>query len=197
MRVCGCQNKRPRTLAQRLHVLRGQRQGGEFYEIALMQKFSQQPLMPGKRGVCALKKIAQKLLRGAARDRYTESLLDIEADNIGCRGGELPCARRLHERADGFQPLQRNFVRQQNPCSAIAPPAPQAIDTKRNEHRCPDERRQQPLREIVFRATDVANILGERRCTDASAIVIPISAAAAAQRLPTSPRFMRACARGS
>src|SRR3984885_560933 len=129
MRVCGCQNKRPCALAQRLHVLRGQRQGGEFYEVALMQKFSQEPLMLGKRGVGAFKEIAQKLLGGAARDRYTESLLDIETNDIGCRGGELPRARGLHERADGFQPLQRYFVRQQNPCGAIAPPAPQAIDT--------------------------------------------------------------------
>src|SRR6202789_3778050 len=122
MRVCGCQNEGPRTLAQRLHVQRSQRLGGEFYDVALMQKFSQQPLMLGKRCVGTSKKIAQKLLGGAARGRYTEPLLDIETNNIGRCNGELPRTRGLHERADFIKPLQRNFVRQQHSYSAIAPP---------------------------------------------------------------------------
>ena len=134
MRVCRCQDKCPRTLAQRLHVLHGQRLGGEFYDVALMQKFPQQPLMLGKRGVGTCKKITQKLLGGAARGRYTESLLDIETHNIGRGSGELPGARGLQKRTDFLEPLQSNFVGQKNPCGALAPAAPQPIDAQSEEH---------------------------------------------------------------
>src|ERR1700722_17844738 len=87
------QNERARALTQRLHVLLRQRQGGEFDEVALMQKFSQQSLMPGKGGVGTIEQIAQKLLGGAPRRGHIESLLDIKANNVGHRNGELsrPC----------------------------------------------------------------------------------------------------------
>src|SRR5580700_5639495 len=106
MRVYGCQNESTRTLAQRLHVLQGQGLGGKFYDVALMQKLSQQPLMPGERGVGTPQQIAQKLLSGAARGRDAESLLNIQTDNIRGRDRELAGARGLHERADLFQALQ-------------------------------------------------------------------------------------------
>ena len=135
MRSHCCQNERTRAFAQRLHVPLSQRLGREFHDVALVQEFSQQPLMPGKRGVGTSEQIAQKFLGGPARRGHVESLLNVLANDIGRRSGELPRARRLHERADIFQALQRQFVRQQNPYRAIAPAPPQSIDAQSDERR--------------------------------------------------------------
>src|SRR5208337_3462500 len=99
MRLAGrCAHELARAVVEGIHVLQRERHAREFHQIALMEKFGQQRTMARERGVEGLEQIAQKFLRGSMGGGELESLLDVAADDVGYRYGELSRVLGLHQR---------------------------------------------------------------------------------------------------
>ena len=139
-----------------------------------------------------LEQIAQKFLRGAVGGDDVESLLDVAANDVGYRDGELRArsagcisarisSRRCSASSNGNRARGRR---------AAAPPAPDAIGAEREQQRRrPTAAGSSHAGRTILRSADVADVLRETSVAAAAASMR--RRAARPRRSRTAPRKPR------